>query len=459
MERPLGSFERAAVVTGERSAFVVVVVMRLVGRLAVERVRSALDRLRREEPLLRARVAATATGPRFVCEGVTAIPLERTERRDDRRWLEVVEEELNRPLPAAPGPLARCRLLGGAPARGDGGRHELIVTLHHAIVDAASTAALMNRLLTLLAGGPAENELAAAPAEPTGRPPAEPPARPPTERPAEPPVEARLPAAVRGLRGRLGGAGFLARQVADELGFRLRRRTGRRPPVAESPRCRPLAVALDREETGSLVRATRRRRVTLNGALSAAMLGAVHRRLYDGASRPLRYLAFADLRPQLDPPLPAGELGCCIAMLRNTLGMRSGTGFWELASEITRQVDRAVRRGDRFHAYRFCETAMRATLRQRHERMAATALSYSGVAPLAPPAGALRLADCHAFVSNLDLGPEYTALARLMDGRLQLDVVYLDSDMNEALAKELAADVLDTLRAAAATEPARGGNR
>jgi hypothetical protein len=60
----------------------------------------------------------------------------------------------------------------------------------------------------------------------------------------------------------------------------------------------------------------------------------------------------------------------------------------------------------------------------------------------------LRLEEIHAFISNMVLGPEYSALARLWEGRLWWDIVYLDSDMDRAVAATVAETILDLLRTA-----------
>ena len=51
------------------------------------------------------------------------------------------------------------------------------------------------------------------------------------------------------------------------------------------------------------------------------------------------------------------------------------------------------------------------------------------------------------MVSNLALGPEFTAHARLWRGRLWWDHVYLDSDMDEELAAALSDEILEKLAA------------
>jgi len=449
MPRPLGTFETAATRTNDVAPFVVVVVLALDGGPSLERLRDALAVLQRRHALLRVRIVERGGQLWYEPLGrpLPPIPLRAVERTVEERWREVAEEELNTRIGSADGPLVRCSYVARGGDQGDSAakdRRELILAFHHAIMDGASGLTLVEELLALCDSA-RDTDLQELAAEA------------PAAGPIPPPVDTQFPASTRGFGGRLGAARFLGRQLADEVAFRLRTRGGRRPPIAASARCQVLSVGLTREETAALVQATRRRRVTVNGALSAAFLCAVGDQLYAGRARALRYMTFADLRPYLDPPVPADELGSFLAMLRYTARMdgdrpagatgaaADGGRFWDLARRLTGQVVRGARRGDKLWSVRFSEAVMRMLLRRRSERMAATAVSYLGVARLAATATVRGL---HAFVSNFALGPEYTALARIYDGELLLDVVYLDVDMDAALAQTLAEEIVDLLRQA-----------
>lgn len=430
MRRPLGSFETALTLSGDHAPFVVVLVLQLAATPSAERLRAALDVLRRRHPALGVRIVER--GGRFAYEpdGTPPIPLGVRPRRGEDDWRGVAEAELALPVDRRTGPLLRCLLL--ACAEGEAG--ELVLTFHHAIMDGASGAALAGELLRLCepgAGSDRADEGAGA---------------------ALPAVEALFPRSHRGARGALRRAGFLARQLADEVAFRARARGRRSPPVVRAARCRLLPVGLSRDETAALVRRSRRERVTLTGALHAALLLAVQRHLYGGQPGPLRYLAFADLRPHLSPVPGSAALGSCIAMLRYTARLGAGAGacgLWPLARRVSAQIDAGVRRGDRFGAVVFSEPMMRSVLAGRMGRMAATALSYVGPVALgAKGAGPSPVRGLRSFVSNLPEGPEFTAQARLFGGELLLDVVYLEADMDEHLAEAITGEVLETLRAA-----------
>lgn len=439
MRRALGTFETAATLTNERYSFVVVVVVRLAAALSSERLRRGLDLLQRRHPPLAVRIVEHGGRFRYEPEGTPPIPLRVVERAGEEHWREVTERELDARIDAAAGPLVRCTLLAPSDPSEDTPA-EILLSFHHAIMDAASGTALVEELLGLCrrADGPSEPWAEGAR--------------------ALPPVEDLFPPSHRGARGAVRSVGFLARQMADEAVYRLRTRGARPAPAAEPAGCRILPVRLSREETSALVRATRHRRVTLNAALGAAFLLAVHRRLPEAAAhrarpRPMRYMTFADLRPYLKPPVGADALGGYLAMMRYTIRVDGGSAdsggdsaepFWGLARRITDQVAAGSRRGDKLWSVLFSERVMRMMLGQRTERMAHTAVSYSGVTRL----DATGVRGLHAFVSNLPVGPEYTALARMFEGELLLDVLYLDTDMDRPRARAVADGILATLRGA-----------
>jgi len=155
-----------------------------------------------------------------------------------------------------------------------------------------------------------------------------------------------------------------------------------------------------------------------------------------------RSLAFVDLRPYLKPEVPPTTLGCHIAMMRCAVELHTGLGFWDIAGAFQHRLDRSARRGEKFLATSLTRCVMGAALHERSFRMAETALSYSGALRLAPAYGPFRVRGLHAFVSDIPVGPEFTALARLDGDHIQWDFLYLAEDMDRGEAEMLADDVL-----------------
>jgi len=424
-DRALGAFETAQALTDAHSPFNVVAVLRLRNGPGESTLRQALDVLQRRHPLLRAAFVSSDGGLRFVpCE--RPITLELMDRENDSTWEGAAETELGRRFDTGVGPLVRCQLLRN---RENPTSSEVILNFHHSIIDGASGTNAVSELLSACAMIEAGDDPEIGPTLPL-----------------LPPSESLFPPRHLGGRRRLRLAGFLIRQIADEISFRVRSIGTRHPPVHPRGVCRVLRCSLDADDTTALVRTCRRRRLSLNSALNAAMLLAVQRRLYAGKTIPMRHFNFADLRPLFKPPVTNEHILSLHSMLRVTVVVRTEDDLWSTAAEVNRAVTAGVRRGDLFSSVVMSAPMMRIILGQERQRMATTALAYAGPPRLRRTFGPIKVAGLEVLVSNLTLGPEFTAQVRLIDGELRWNIVYLDSDMDRATAESVAEDMLSMLR-------------
>jgi len=421
--RALGAFETAQALTNEHTPFNVVAVLPLRNGPGEETLRRALDAIQKRHPLLRSKLEPAVGGFLFT-PTTRPILLESLDRADNSTWIEVAERELGRALDTDTGPLTRCLRIAG-----DEAASEIILTIHHSTMDATSGTNVVRELLVACAA------IDAGEAPPLGPP-----------LPMLPAEDDLIPETLPGGRRRSSVAGFLLRQLADEAAFRLRAIGGRRPPVHQSGNCRVLCRRLAEDDVTALVRACRGHRLPLNSALNAAMLLAVHRHLYDGKATRLRHLNFADLRQTLKPQVTEEHLGSYHGMLRVSVPMPGGADLWTTATEVSERFSVAARRGDTYHSVRLSAAMMRPILRQRRQRMGTTALSYTGPSRLPSRFGSIEVSSPEVFISNLTLGPEYTAQARLADGELRWNIVYLDCDMDRATADRISDEMLEILR-------------
>ena len=425
MRRRLGGFESAEAWTAASFAYNAVVVLRLNGRPPNGALEAALAAVQRRHPLLRARLERRGSRWWFVVGDSAPIPLRRLDRDGEESWRAVAEEEINRPMETASAPLVRCALIA---TPSDGAASELVLSFHHAVADATAAATVCRQLLELCGGTPA------AAGDSTDLPP-----RP----------EDRFPRRLRGLSLLPRMAAFLGRQMADEVGYMWRSRGVRSAPPEGPTRCRVLPVSLPETATSALIRQCRRRRVPINGAVNAALLLAVQQRRYEGRAVPLRYFAFPDLRPYLEPPMGREMVASHLVTMRFTSYLGAAEPFWELARRLSEQQHRAFKRGEKFL---FCLTSaglLRLLIRLGRLRFGSVAVSYTGPLDFPAALGGLGLRGVHAFVSNMEIGPEFSAQARLFRGRLWWDFVYLEADMDEAGAGAIAGEVLNRLEEAA----------
>jgi hypothetical protein len=291
--RNLGTFERALFISDQHSPFNVVTVLRLENPPAPQVVESALRALQARHPLLQA--------------GIRHGRFERTSpslifRVTQTDWLSLVKQEMNTRLDSENNVFRG--VYNYSPQHAD-----LILTFHHAIMDAASGMNLLDELLQHCASD--EN-----------------PPLSPLE--VAPPVEENFPRSYKGVRGALQIMRYALAQMVDEMRYQRKARGKRTPPVTLGGRGFASTLALPEELVDALAKRCRAEKVTLNSLLNSALVLATNRHLYAGESLPMRTFSFADLRPHTIPPLPAENLANYISMLRlhsGCFGTRKYLGF------------------------------------------------------------------------------------------------------------------------------------
>jgi hypothetical protein len=427
--------ERALFAFSRLSPLNLVVLARLDGPALDGVLRQALAALQERHPLLRARIAGPPSRPRFdISPGAAApggpgpIPLRRLDGDGLDAAFAAVEEEMNLPFDTGRGPLARLTCLSHPGSAGD-----LVLTLHHAIADGASTANLVHELLDLCRAG-ITGDAAPAPG-PAAMP---------------PPLTEVLPASLRGTRRRGQELALAARQGREEVAYRLGSR-GHRRPVPPPGRAVTRPLSLDRDGTSSLVDRARRDRLTLTSVLSAALLWQVNAVLYGARPTAMRAVVWVDLRPLLDPPVEGETLGCYASMLRFVVRVDPRRGFGALVAQVQQGIERATRRGDRVPAALITGAMAGAAARWPVSRLGTTALSYATAPVIQQSYGPVGVREVRAFVSNIRLGAELAATSGLTRGALWCNLLYLDSDVGEQAAAAAGDGLLSTLREFAGT--------
>jgi hypothetical protein len=416
MKRELGTFERALMIADAHAPFHIVSVLHLEGAPSPQIVRNALKALQDHHPFLSACLLKGQGRSYFATLIDPGLLFHVLPRWNDAHWVDVAELEMGNRINISTGPLFRCTYLYDATHE----RAEIILTLYHAIADAASTARLLHELLKVCASFQDEKTVPVS-----------------AQIPESPPVETRFPPAFLGLQLSLHILRYALAQLADEISYRIQTRNKRIPPLHQKPiRGHILSIQLPEDLVDELSRRARLEKLTLNSLLNAAMLLAVNRELYAGQHVPMRTFSFANLRSYVHPPLSDEELACYISMLRYTIPVEGGLDFWQLARDLHEKIYSSLKSGDKFVANIMTESLVKLVTRLKSFRMSATALNYNGVVPIEPSYGAMKVTGIHGFVSAYDLGPELSAQAQLFNDQLFWDVIYLDADMtrDEAIA-------------------------
>ncbi len=420
-ERKLGVFEQTWALMDDFVPVLFVGVLRLSNGPEPDRLHEALSIIQSHHPMLRVGIQKRG-GDCFFRESSKAlpIPLSVLDRSDDQHWRQVAEDELNMPMAVAEAPLFRCVYLVGEPDS------ELVFTFHHTIIDSRAGLSLIDELMRLCPETKTVNRDSATQGFP-------------------PPMEDLYPERLSGWRCRLRILRYVAGQLREEMSYRLRLR-GRQPVDGNAvARNHVLTTDLPAEVTNKIARTARKRGLPLNSVLQAAMLIALRDLRYSGEHLPMRGLSFVDMRPYLSPPPPAEEMGMYISMLPYTVGVSRGTDVWSLAEEVQAQLYRATKRDDKFLAPLLSLKLVSMLLARRSMRIGMAALSYAGPLKLPERYGEIKIRGLSGYVTGNILGPELGAFGTIIHGKLNLDFVYLDTDMNDQDASALVDGIINIL--------------
>jgi hypothetical protein len=419
-KRELGVFERGQIVADRYAPFHIVGVLRLEGAPLPHVLRKSFSELQKRHPFLSAHLIHE-NGRYYLAPLIDSVlPLRITPRWKDDHWIQITETELLTRIDASEGPLFRCTYLYNENQQ----QAEIILAIAHFIADAVSASQLLNEMMVICAsfsdGMPVSvSELSPAP-----------------------PVESQFPFAFQSWRLTLRKMRYALEQMADEISYRLRTVNKRTPPFhKKASHGRILPVQFPSGLVEPFARRARKEGVTLNSALNAALLLSVNRILYNGEKLPMRTFSFANLRPHIQPPMPAENLGCYISMMRCTVDVDGEGEFWRLARNLHKKIYASLKGGDKYIASAMSESLLKMLVRFDSMRLCASALNYNGVVSVQVKYGNIKVNAVHGFVSAHAFGPEMASQAQLFNDQLFWDFAYLEEDMDEEKAKAIVEEI------------------
>jgi len=413
MLRKLGTLEKAMLISNKHAPFNIVSVLNIEKAPPPNEMKVALTVLQKRHPLLRARIVEEGNHPFFESLPGTDFSFKTFERTNAELWRKVAEEEMAAGQDSAAGPLFRAVYLYRD------GFGDLILNVHHAIMDAVSGVNLLDELLHLCAG-----EMTDLPALEIA-----------------PAMEKRFPPPYIGPWRGIATMKYALSQMADTLRYQLRNRGKRMPPVRLGGCGHTATLILPEDLVDPLSRRGRQAGLTLNSLLNAALVLATNRHLYEGKQLSMRTFTFADLRPFTEPPTQPENLANYMSLFGITMDVSGSQDFWTLAKELQTKIYHTLKSGDKFSSVLMSEMLLKMITRTRVMRFGATALSYSSVVSLEKEYGEIKVAGLHGFVSGYDLGPEMASQARLFNDQIWWDFIYLDTDMDAELAGKIIGEV------------------
>jgi len=416
MLRELGIFEKAMLIANKHAPFNIVSVLQMENPPPPDVVKGSLAILQKRHPFLRTRIVNGA----FESLPSLDFPFIVIERTDANQWREIAEQEMAFHFDQNSGPLFHVNYLFKT------GYGELVLNVHHTIMDAVSGINLMDELLRLCTG----SAMHLPPLEPA------------------PAMETRFPPPYQGLRRTINLARYAFSQMGDMVRYIWRTRKEQTPPVRLGGNGHITTLILPEDLVNSLARQARKEGITLNSLLNSALVLAVNRYLYGGQPATTRTFSFADLRPYTQPPTTPEYLANYISMMGYVVDVAGDMDFWELARDLHGKIYRSLKFGDKFSASLMSEALLKMFTKIKSMRFGATALNYNGFVPLKTRYGNIKLIGLHGFVSGYDLGPEMASQARLFNDQVWWDFIYLDTDMDAEMAEKIISEIKAILESA-----------
>lgn len=298
----------------------------LTGHLTKTELRQALDDIQYAHPLLRVKVTLTDHQLYFVPAADRPLPLLMTPVARDQ-WPAHIAAQLDRRFADDDYPLVRCLFLNepGTP------NSLLALVFHHSLADGRSGANLLCELLARLAQ----------------------PSHPRQAQPAQPPLYAAMPEPYQGKA--IFEAAAKLREIRKEEALAVGRPAALPALRKENPERQAayLPLCLDETAAARLRAACSANRATINGALCAAQLLAIHAAFEDAQERALALTCAADMRPYLEQQIAVETPGMYASLITTHFRLTADSDFWELARSVSAQLKTRLQRGDGHVFYAF----------------------------------------------------------------------------------------------------------
>ncbi len=358
-------------------SFNVLTISRIKGELSEEILSIALNLVQKRHPRLKSRITGTLDNLCFE-DGTEKIPLRVVEQHYSEQYVEVVVEELNKPIESDKG-LARVVLINSSE-----NINYLITILHHAICDGLSTVQLHSEILTYcnkIAAGQIEDNL--------------------KELPPLPNIQKLFP---KSMQGNLG----LIKTILSLVKFKFKR-VDNRPQTMSFEKCVPIESRstgmvcrkLDKNATTQLITACQNKKTTVQGALCAALLFAVARIIRDGNKENLLLSCHSsiDLRRRLEPQINRENLGVLALGFTSLHNVDINTHFWDLARDLKRQLEVGLKSEDIFTNALMSRKMYESLLSRPYEVPVTVAVTNIGRVDITDNYGLFKLEEI-SFVSS-----------------------------------------------------------
>lgn len=401
----------------------IVTISRIKGTLSEEILKQALNLVQYHHSNLNYRIVDHLNNLCFATEESPNIPLRVVEVAHNTQWQEVVEEELNNKIDASQS-LLRTVLVHNS---SENNVSRLITTVSHAVSDGLSCVRLHSEILTYCQKLVSSDSII-----------------PVSKLPMLPPLEALFPKSARGFRGAISGALFLLGLWSQKIWNKPETLAFEKYSTIESRRCGMIHRQLGEELTKQFVSLCKQEKTTVQGALCAAMMFAVVRRITAGERRDV-YVACQssiDLRRRLETIISDEQIALIASSVWGFHTIKTSTSFWELARDVKQQMEAGMKRRDIFNAVLMSKVLIEYYFAHSHEVAATVSVSNIGKVNIPKIYGQFELEEISFIVSNCLFAGVFAMNAATFEGKMFINFPFTEPSTSRATIETLVNSVV-----------------
>lgn len=411
-------------------SFNVLTISRIKGNLSEEILSIALNLVQKRHPRLKSCITGTLDNLCFT-DGTEKIPLRVVEQQHSEHYLEVILEELNKPIESDKS-LMRVVLISSSSSI-----NYLITILHHAISDGLSTVQLHSEILTYcakIAAGQIEDNI--------------------QELPPLPNIQKLFP---KSMQGKLG----LIKSILSLVRFKFKP-VNNRPQTLSFEKCVPIESRstgmvcrkLNKNATTQLVTACRNEKTTVQGALCAALLFAAARIIRDGNKENLLLSCHSsiDLRRRFEPQVNRENLGLLALGITSLHNVDINMPFWDLARDVKRQLEVGLKSEDIFSSVLISRKIYESFLSRPNEVPVTVAVTNIGRVDITDDYGLFKLEEISFVSSQAVFGGVFGAAVTTFQETMILNFYFSKPSISQERSEILANDAIYILTDASSKE-------
>ncbi|MGD1700262.1 phthiocerol/phthiodiolone dimycocerosyl transferase family protein [Dapis sp. BLCC M229] len=403
----------------------VLVIGRILGPLSKEVVRQALDLIQDHHARLNSRIVGDLDDLRFET-GAKKIPLRIVDKQHEGQWQETVIEELNTQIESSE-VLLRAVLVQEQELSKNSASY-LIITIHHTIADALSSIQLYSELLSYCSKVASGEPLV-----------------PMSRLLALPSIDELFPPSTKGFRANINILLSLLRSQFKLLWYRPESLGIEKSVPVELRRCGNVYRHLDAEFTQQLVNRCRQEKTTVQGALCAAMMFAVRKKIRPEQKTGMSCRSYIDLRKYLKPVVCHENMGSVVSGVTSFHTLSTNTSFWELARDVTQQLKVGLKRDDIFIEMLFLRKITEVMISRPSQVPVTVGLSNVGRVNIPKVYGQFELSDISFVASLAILEDFFIAYVATFEGKMFLHFPFSVPAISQETMETLVDSVLSCL--------------